>query len=607
MVILAGLFVAISFLYSPQVEKRGQVFITKPMTISQERKTPAYYLFQQSKKLSLPLATETSLYETVSQQVALNDSNNLTETNAQNHIPTMVFQKSELLALADRSIQSLIESKKDSVLFSETSSHENTNVIQKSETQGAYVKGTFELIEGVGIVDHIISLKRVFEGQDFELGQVNLKNGTYEIQIGSFEGDLVAEIKDQAGFIVGEDRQKISGLKQVGNYFSGPSLKVGQPSAFGLNVRNVDDRYIVEGNYKSSFFNGLYDLKKTTDIYPNVASLSSTIAQIIDTTSKNASVLTLRLAKDKTETVLFSRSWLDGVRAYLSAQLQIQFPKQTGFIIGRVLKDGKPVAGAQVVLENQVGLEPFYLDQFLIPQVKQSTTSANGYFIIPSLNEGSYQVVAYLNDRHIGHQLYFVKNEFISYQEISTTGRPQSILARSFDSFSGLETEADIFLTGEEEPLSTENGSARYKTTSLNSLEEIFVRPQDRQYAQYTYLNNSRKNHLHLPQISDLWIEQVQKQMQIPIQNESSVFIGFLPKNDYNLHLSASDFDLRQIVYFNAQGLPSNKPEIGGGFILFNLPLEPLEIIVQDNKSERTFSKTLWATSNKLYVSHFSE
>ena len=608
MIYLLGLVVSLGLLISPKIEKSGEVIIARPMIISQERRSPAYYLFQQTQIVNQNSIHEKANDELASTTVSLNTvSESTTQTKFLNEL---VFDKKELGVKADQLLSGYVKFDQDSVLFDnlKPANVKPTTMTSTAEVNGALIKGTFELIEGVAIVDHYVTLKRMFEGQAIELGRVNLNRGEYEINVGSFEGELVAEIRDQSGLIIGEDRQRIIGLKPVGSYFSGPGLKLGQPSAFGLNLRNVDDRKIAEEKTKASFFSGHHDLKKTTDIYPNVASLSSTIAQITDDTLKNAKTISVRVAKDKSETLLFSKKWIDGLQSYLSEKIQLQINPASGVIIGRVFKDGKPLAGAQVVVENQPGLEPYYLDQWLIPQTAQTTTSENGFFIIPALIKGSYQISAFQKDKIVGSQIYFVENEAIAYQEIQSASRPQSIIVRSFDAFSTEPMDAELITPELEDPLELAEGFARYRSFNLQGIQEVIVRPLARSYMNYTYLHNTSKDHLHLPLIEENFTEQIRLQGAIPQLPGTATFIGFVSLSEYELHVTTEQFDRRNIVYFDHRGAPSAQPVAGGGFIIYNLPTtEKMEIILQEPNSERTYSQAIWAKPNLQYVTHFDE
>ncbi len=607
MVYLLALILPVALLYSPKIETSGTVYIVKPMTITQERKSPAYDVFRQSQKV-LQITTSSAATDEVATTNLVLNTNDVIHTNEILKTAELVIDQKELLIETEKKLEQFAVTKTDSTLLSKLNiSAPTTPQFSQNKSQAATIRGNFELTEGVGIVDHIVSLRRVFEGQSFELGEVDLKAGMYQILVGSFEGELVAEIKDRMGLIIGEDRQKLLGLKRSGLFFSGPLLKVGQPSSIGMNARNVDERKIVETNLTASLYSGNYSLKKTTDTYPNVASLSSTIGLIEDRTKKNIATLSFRTVKDQSETLLFSQKWVDGLKNYLSEKLQIQYIPNSGLIIGRIMQDGKPVAGAQVVIENQAGIEPYYLDQFLIPQTEQTVTSANGFFVIPGLNSGRYQISGFIKDRHLGSQLYFVEENIVSYQEILTTVQTQSIVVRAFDAFTGQEQDADLILPGHEDVFSVVDGMGRYRTSAAQGLQEILVRPVSNGYLPFTYLQNSKKDHLHLPLIQDVFLDQIRIQKQIPTTDETAVLVAFAPAGNFDLHLTAENFDRKQIVYFNEKGAVTPTPVAGGGFIIYNLPIGLQEIILQDQNTDRTFSQVIYAEPAKNYIAHFSE
>ncbi len=607
MVYLLALILPMALLYSPKIETSGTVYIVKPMTITQERKSPAYDVFRQSQKV-LQITTSSAATDEVATTNLVLNTNDVIHTNEILKTAELVIDQKELLIETEKKLEQFAVTKTDSTLLSKLNiSAPTTPQFSQNKSQAATIRGNFELTEGVGIVDHIVSLRRVFEGQSFELGEVDLKAGMYQILVGSFEGELVAEIKDRMGLIIGEDRQKLLGLKRSGLFFSGPLLKVGQPSSIGMNARNVDERKIVETNLTASLYSGNYSLKKTTDTYPNVASLSSTIGLIEDRTKKNIATLSFRTVKDQSETLLFSQKWVDGLKNYLSEKLQIQYIPNSGLIIGRIMQDGKPVAGAQVVIENQAGIEPYYLDQFLIPQTEQTVTSANGFFVIPGLNSGRYQISGFIKDRHLGSQLYFVEENIVSYQEILTTVQTQSIVVRAFDAFTGQEQDADLILPGHEDVFSVVDGMGRYRTSAAQGLQEILVRPVSNGYLPFTYLQNSKKDHLHLPLIQDVFLDQIRIQKQIPTTDETAVLVAFAPAGNFDLHLTAENFDRKQIVYFNEKGAVTPTPVAGGGFIIYNLPIGLQEIILQDQNTDRTFSQVIYAEPAKNYIAHFSE
>jgi hypothetical protein len=609
MIYLLALIFPISFLYSPKVEKSGAVYIAKTMHITHERKTPAYTLFQQAQKVIHPEADRQSASL---ESKAISGSEILTLIQADQTqveypdatvVREMTLNKYELLAHTDFKLNQFVNKEKDSLLLNKIQ-NPFANAKQ-SIPNSASIQGFFELSDGVGLTNQTVTVRRVREGQSIELGQVDLKAGMYQIFVGSFEGELVAEIKDENGIIIGEDRKRIAGLTRQNNYFQGPQLKLGRPSGFAVNLRNIDDRKIKDTEVAASLFSGNYSLKKTTDIYPNVARHSSTVALIDSVGGKTARTLSIRTAKDPSEVVLFSSQWIEGAKNYISEKIQIQYMSDAGIIIGRVLLDGKPVNGAQVVVENQPGVEPYYLDQFLIPQVQQSNTSANGYFIIPGLQAGSYQISAYIQNRHIGSQAYFVEQSVASYQEILAMTNVKIATARSFDAFTGQIVATELQVPGLEDLISLTVESATYVEGTHSGLVEVINRPMQREYLPYIYLQNQSKDYLHLPQLPEKFIEYLSQNHKI--NAETSLFIGFVQMKNFDVTLADETFDRGNIVYFGATGEVSMTPIANGGFVIFNVPEGISEIIVENKDNEKIASQAFYSKASMTYLAHFAD
>lgn len=609
MIYLLALIFPISLLYSPKVEKSGAVYVAKTMHITHERKTPAYTLFQQAQKVIHPemdrqLASLESKAISGSEILSLNQVDQTKIDFPEATVVTeMSLNKQELLARTDLQLGQLVAKEKDSLLLNKI---QNPFVNTKqSVPHSASIQGFFELSGGVGLTNQTVSVRRVREGQSIELGQVDLKAGMYQIYVGSFDGELVAEIKDENGIIIGEDRKRISGLTRQNNYFQGPQLKLGRPSGFAANLRNIDDRKIKDTEVAASLFSGNYSLKKTTDIYPNVARHSSTVALIDSVGGKLARTLSIRTANDPSEVVLFSSSWIEGAKSYLSEKIQIQYMSDAGIIIGRVLLDGKPVTGAQVVVENQPGIEPYYLDQFLIPQVSQANTTSNGYFIIPGLQEGSYQISAFIQNRHIGSQAYFVEKSVASYQEILAMSNVKIATARSFDAFTGQTIPTELQIPGLEDLLSVDTESATYVEGTQSGLVEVINRPFQRDYIPYLYLQNQSKDFIHLPQLTEKFVEYISQNHKI--NADTSFFIGFVQMKNFEVTLTDETFDRTNIVYFGSTGQVSMTPIENGGFAIFNVPVGTSEVIVENKDNEKIASQAFYSKSSMTYLAHFAD
>lgn len=611
MAYLIAFLLPLTFFYSPKVEKSNLVLLTRTMTITQERNTPAYALFQQTQQIQNEIknhsadqfrrmaqsqtAIDLNTVETTPLKIKNNDVQEIKIESA------IKIEKTELNKVATEQLASLMQRQ-----LSSTDKLVQMSPMQVPENS-ALIRGHFELKDGIGLVDQIVVLKRSFEGQTLELGQVDLRAGQYQIAVGSFEGEIIAEIKDRAGILIGEVREKLINLKRVGQFYEGPVLKVGRPSAFGFNPQSIDQRRINESSVHGSLFSGNLDLKKTTDSYPNVSRHSSTLGIIKDDTGRLATTLSVRTSADKSETQLFSKQWVDGAQAYIAEQVQIQFLPESGIIIGRVTVDGKPVAGAEVIVENQPGLEPYYLDQFLIPQTKQVRTSENGFFMIPGLQPGAYEISSFMGERLLASQQYLVESGLVTYQEVQSNSAPNSILARSFDAFTAEPINTDVLVPGLKDVLTLEDGLVKFKDSSAAGLSEIVNRPAAREYAAYVYLRNHNQGYMHLPQIKDSFLEYVVSQLQINKASNSSIMIGFTPNNNFDVHVADSDYSKNNLAFFDGQGNLTTHQIAGGGFIAFNLPEGLQEIILQDQKTDRSYSVVVYSRPDYLFVSHFSE
>lgn len=638
----AGLFLIMPLflLFSVKVEKNKVITISKPIVITQARKTPAFYLYKQANNLEkkvemvAPVATtflSTEKAEVIAPPVQLAE---------------MKFDQREVGAGIDYGFR-IAQSRPEPVSppvqeiqRNESLSQTNTVLVQPNASplkKWATVRGKFEVRDGVGVVDHIVEIKRVEEGQVREVGQIDLKAGLYSIDIESPQGDLVASIRDQSGVIIGLDQQKVINLQSRGQYFEGPFIRVGPAQGVGVNpvIPNNGGGQVVAGNGSgasrggqsrsnvsqrvnnksddssgivASLFSDQNPLEKVKDQFSNISQNSSTISLLNDKKNIYAGMISVRQTGDSSETPVFTKKWVDGVLSYVSDQLKIEFKSKNGpIIIGRVFSDQKPLAGAKVQIESQPGLNPIYLDQFMIPNMKQDETSENGYFMFVGLEAEEYSVVAFQNNNIISHQTFTTEPDRISYQNLLSTTAPHAVLVRSFDAFSGQPVDADVISSDVEDVIETQAGLASFRTNNNLGLSSYNVRAKQ-VYMPITYIQDSRLDHVHIPLISEEWITKIQEHYQINSMPNTGTIIGFVPDiPEYDMYLISEDYDTQQIVYFTARGEISKQVSPGGGFILFNVPTGAREVVVQEKKSERIYSQVHFVKASQTSVSHFSE
>ncbi len=643
--------ISILFLYSARLEKSRVVTFAKPLVITQARKTPAFHLYQHAlDKNAAPLemiTTATTYMSTESLKLSIKPVVISEMVLAQQEIGTKSdfgFQISAVEKDDSERIENIVKS------ISQTSEQPRSSSVKKWGT----IRGKFEVKDGVGVVDHVVEIKRIEEGQVRELGRIDLQAGSYSIDIENPQGTLIAQIKDKNGILIGEDQQKIINLQSQGNYFEGPFIRVGRPQGiaantgnFGGNSANSKPAYgggsptrdlANNSNGRSnstsrkqvgqqsaaavpalspsketssivaSLFSKQLQLENPKEQFQNISRNSSTISIIEDQKKIHQSMITIRQAGDEIEIPLFTKKWLSGALNYISDQLKVEFKSKTApVLIGQTRLSNAASAGVTVEIESQPGLKAIYLDEYMIPNLKLESTSENGYFLFVGLEPGTYPVVALKNGTVIGQQLFIAEEGHISYQHIVSSTAARSVLFRTYDAFSGEPQDSDIVIPDYADIVETVAGTASYRTHNQLGLSDFIVRAKQ-DFMPINYIQDSRKDHVHIPLIRESWLSNLQSQQQINDQPDTGTIVGFVPDLEkFELFLISESYDLKQIVYFDRSGEASNTPVSGGGFIMFNVPVGAQEVLVQEVPSGRVFSQVHVVKLNQTSVSHFNE
>jgi hypothetical protein len=589
------------FIFTSKTEQSRVVAIHRPLVITQDRKTPAYYVYQQTQALQHKKPTSLENENSINTKTTFLSNLSLPRATETIEVAAMTFAREEIFS--QLAYEKLIVSETVATPLVEQAQEATAHSPSK---KWARIKGKFELKDGVGIVDHYIELKRVEEGQVRELGRIDLSAGAYSIDIESPQGYLIAQIKDRTGFLIGEDRQKLINLQSRGNYFEGPFIRVGNPETIAANF-NVPSRDAASRTSVSvSLFDKQTTLSKANDVFSNVSRYSSTISRFFDPSRIYKNITTLRHTGEKTETPVFTSKWLAGVFQYASDVQKIEFKdKNIPVIMGRVLSNGKSVADAQVQIESVPGVMAIYFDQFMIPSFNRQSTSENGYFMFIGLEPAAYTIVATKLDVVLGSQVFVAENDAIAFQNISSVSIPRTKVIRSFDGFTSEPVTADIVLAEAEEAIQTDSGTATVKTFTEFGVAEFVVRTNDRKFLPIRYVQNARQEYVHIPLIQESWLAAIKSAKAILEVANTGIVIGFTTDLAYDAYLTTDTYDKNNIVYFDHYGQLTSAPTQGGGFILFNVPVGPREVILQEKVLNKIYSQVVNVLNQQISISHF--
>lgn len=645
-----GIYLVISMMvtsvlfFTSKIEQSRIVTIQRPMVITQERKSPAFYVFKQLQVLQKKNKEQINLEDNAPSKYLSNFSLDGSKQGAdlRIHVSEMQFNKNEFSSMWDSVPQKTLlvnnfTKKVDSDLGITNKSKGDISskpiITELSAGARATIKGKLELIDGVGIVDHFIEVKRIEEGLVREIGRIDLKEGIYTIEIESTKGYLIAQIKDRKGLLIGEDRESLVNLQNHGNFYEGPFLRIGPPNTLATNPTVPSSYYsktnvgretaaygrnnnISSGkssskaslsNLSVSIFDNRSVLDDPSSPFLNISRNSSTISRIYDPSGTFKNSTSIRYSGEKTETPMFTTKWLDGAVNYISDIQKIEFKTKNGpVIIGRVLVDGHAAADVQVEIETEPGIEAIYLDQFMIPTFTRNSTSENGYFMFIGIEPGNYHIVARNQNKIIGSQFYVAEEEAISFQNISSLTIPKTKVLRTFDAFTSEVATATIVSTDSEEILETLNGEINIYINSENSTSEYLVKSEEAHYLPIRYIQNSNEDYVHVPMIQKTWIEAIKSSKQISELPDTGVIIGFVNNLNYDVFFLSENYDKNNIVYFNEGGQITGLPIKGGGFVIFNAPVGAREVVLQEKESEKIYSLVYNVQPNQISVAHFS-
>lgn len=591
------------------------------MVITQERKTPAYALFQQAKQIQAATTQKKNSIEltalTATRSEVFLTTQNYQKDNPTRQITEMQLPKREIASEQDagftyaKSKSLVVNSLPDynPTSISSLAPMQPTQFVQSPDMQSSgkpwgTLRGKFEVRDGVGIVDHIVEIRRVEEGQVRELGSIDLKAGLYSINIESPQGVLIAQVRDRNGLIIGEDQQRFINIKSKGGYYEGPDIRVGPRTGLAANSNPIGR---AKSRILTSLFSDQHFLDKPTDKFNNVSAWSSTISRSVDAAGKFRKVTSIRQTSDQSEIPLFTEKWISGVTSYVSDQTKVQFKSSSlPVIIGRVFQDGKPLSGATVQIENNAGVMPVYLDAFMIPNIRQNETSENGYFMFVGVEPGEYFVTALIQNKILSHQIFIAEEFSVAYQNLYSESNPRLILVRTFDAFTGSPVEADIITNDSNEVLDSLSGIASYRSQNSAGINVSLARPKS-DHMPIQYVQDSRKEYIHIPLIREQWLAEIQSQKQVNINHSAGTIVGFVPEGNYNVYLVNADYHPDNIVYFDSVGNPSEVAVQGGGFIIYNAPAGAQEVIVQSERSEKIYSQVFIVDLNQTLVSHFAD
>lgn len=468
------------------------------------------------------------------------------------------------------------------------------------------ISGPVLITGGLGITnDQTVTLHRMVEGVVQESGTVDVKEGTYSIDVSEASGDLVAVLTSEDGSIIGK------GLASLDSYVStAPQIKIKPRVDYSVAARSAYDTSIMSQAPKGTKISFLNDeslvaanTKGVAELH-NVVEGSSTLARVRAKGHLQTNLLAFSGQEMNAE--IFPETMMKALIEIVNSQRNISAEGMPSIVWGRVkgLKEG--VAGVQVLLESAPYLEAVYFDDFMIPDINLKATGTSGLFAFIGASEGLHSLVAYREEQLIGYQNTVVEDSVVSVANIDVFGPKQKSSVRVYDAFMGSPQAATLSVQALNKEVMVA-GELQVETSQIARMGLIKSKPVSEDYAPSRYLFNEGQKEIYIPLISNNWLMTVKNTLKFPDVPDTGTVLGFVPQQDFEVYLAGVEDISQHIVYFDGQGrvLQNRQGVAGGGFIMFNLPPEVMEVVVIGKSTHKMDTRVLPVDASSLSVLTF--
>lgn len=489
----------------------------------------------------------------------------------------------------------------------------SAGVGSKNNTTNTIV-GLLEVNDGLAITnEHHIEIRRYEEGTFQERGTVNLIHGTYQIDLQSPRGYILARLVTAKGKVLGEGIGRVSDVQWKKTYpHNGPKINITKKIDIKgqvVSAYNQDKPQALSGKGKAGIFKGYasHELDKFGQVaFDNVVGGSSTT--LVSQVNEHLTTQQIILANSEFKSLVYPRKMIEALKSIVSEQRQINFnDPNLSVIMGQVVFDNKAMSGIKIQIENYPELEPIYFNSLMLPDTKLKVTSENGYFAFIGAPDDIHHVVAHRGESYFGHLNVKVNAGVLSFAKIESSIKTEEVEVKVYDAFSGQARESELTLQSLSEKI--EINEAGFQSVFLPSVQRwslLHASPSSEyQSAYYSYIDKT--DYINVPLISKKWLMELVAHLKINIYPTSGIVMGFVHDEDFTVEVPNYENLKQQIIYFDYAGriLKQRNGTQGGGFILFNLPTDNYEILVMGSKSQKIYSRIAPVKSQDLFVFNF--
>jgi hypothetical protein len=438
-----------------------------------------------------------------------------------------------------------------------------------------WLDGKMELTRGLAISDPRDQLRVGWfvEGRKMSDGKIDINGGTYEIKVERMEGELIAELVDKRGYMLGE---AIIDLELLARERNPQQIEVHnvdlalEPYSFGMNGRTVSVYHSEQSKsvvaHAEVAIDG-HDFRRASDddgkIHEESISNHSTALVAANHGLYREALVLADLEKEQTFR-MFPEKFMESFFEVARVDKKM---RDMGVVWGTIRKDGVAASGYRVRLAEHPEAKPIYFTYYIADQ-KREGTSTDGQFSFVGMYDGDYEVeVVDAMERKIDSKLIAVRNGAVSVAEFDI-GTRKTLYVKPFDPFTQTPQGVEFAAMGSNDVIKAQTEDVlKLPVTQGTDPVLIYTKQADATVESSTFASRSRKFQ-EVPTLNSAWWSKIQGEYKIKVS--SGVIIGFIDSdssfNVYNEEGGAAT----KIIYFNTQGQIIRRGERPSGFVIYN-------------------------------------
>ncbi len=268
----------------------------------------------------------------------------------------------------------------------------------------------------------------------------------------------------------------------------------------------------------------------------------------------------------------------------LEQDISLNLDRGDSLLWGIVKDQGRPAEGATIFAGQ--GARTSYFGGFYLPDQTRTKTSENGMFSITLSNPGWNELIVELSDGRRIRINTLVFSGKVSQVEVDVPKNTSPLILRSFDAFTGDPLRSNIEIQQLEQPIDTGfEGTTTVEVPKTNNLSYVLVSPEapyEKIRLSYMHL----EDYLHIPLFTKTWLDEFKAYLKVSDEPQTGNVVGFVQGDDFTIEIQNKDSSSK-VVYFDQQGHFSNQGLAGGGFIVFNLEENQVNLTLLSKRNNK--------------------